>query len=159
MGLFNKLFNNSDDDNKVVAMCSGTRVLTSQITDKTFADELLGKTIAIIPSDNEIVSPVTGTIEVLFPTKHAFAVRGKDGTGYLVHVGIDTVNLNGEGFKALKNQGDKVKAGEAVLNVDLNTIKEKCPITTMLIVSEPVENKTYEFIDFENIEKGQVISK
>lgn len=158
MGLFNKLFSNQEDNN-VVAMCSGRYVKNSDIQDKTFADELLGKTIAIEPSDGEIVSPIAGTIEVLFPTKHAFAVRSKDGTGYLVHVGIDTVNLNGEGFTSLKNQGDKVKAGETILKVDLNKVKEKCPITTMLIVSEPVDNKTYDFIDFETIEKGQVISK
>ena len=157
MGLFNKLFNNQEDDN-VVAVCSGEYVKNSDIKDKTFADELLGKTIAIEPSDGEIVSPISGTIEVLFPTKHAFAVRGKDGTGYLVHVGIDTVNLNGEGFESLKNQGDKVKAGETVLKVDLNKVKEKCPVTTMLIVSEPVDNKLYNFIDFETIQKGQVIS-
>ncbi len=158
MGLFNKFFSNQDD-NSVVAMCSGKYVKNSDISDKTFADELLGKTIAIEPSDGEIVSPISGTIEVLFPTKHAFAVRSKDGTGYLVHVGIDTVNLNGKGFISLKNQGDKVKAGEVVLKVDLATVKESCPITTMLIVSEPVDNKTYDFIDFETIEKGQIISK
>ncbi len=158
MGLFDKLLGNHEDNN-VVAVCSGKHVKNGDIADKTFADELLGKTIAIEPSDGEIVSPISGTIEVLFPTKHAFAVRSKDGTGYLVHVGIDTVNLNGEGFTSFKNQGDKVKAGETVLKVDLNKVKEKCPVTTMLIVSEPVDNKTYDFIDFETIEKGQVISK
>ena len=63
-----------------------------------------GKTVAIEPTDGKIVSPVNGSLEVIFPTYHAFAVRAKDGTGYLVHIGIDTVSMNGEGFKALKNK-------------------------------------------------------
>ena len=158
MGLFNKLFSNQEND-KLVAMCSGKRIQTTEIEDKTFADELLGKTIAIEPNDGDIVSPTSGTIEVLYPTKHAFAVRTKDGTGYLVHVGIDTVNLNGKGFESLKKQGDKVKAGESVLKVDLDSVKKTCPITTMLIVSEPIDNKSYDFIDFDSIQKGQIISK
>ncbi len=158
MGLFGKLFNNQEDEG-IVAVCDGSHVKNSDIKDEMFATETLGKTFAIEPSDGEIVSPVSGTIEVLFPTKHAFAVRGKDKTGYLVHIGIDTVNLNGEGFTALKKQGDKVKAGEPVIKVDLTKVKATNPVTTMLIISEPVENKTYEFIEADTVSKGQVISK
>ncbi len=158
MGLFNKLFGNQED-NGIVAVCSGKFVKNADIKDEMFASETLGKTFAIEPNEGEIVSPVSGTIEVLFPTLHAFAVRGKDNTGYLVHIGIDTVNLNGEGFRALKKQGDKVKAGETVIKVDLDKVKQSHPVTTMLVISEPVENKSYEFIETDTVTKGQVISK
>lgn len=158
MGLFDKL-HHSEQEVEVVAFCTGKYVKCSDLKDQAFASEALGQTVAIEPSENEIVSPVSGTIEVFYPTKHAFAVRSKDGTGYLVHVGIDTVNLNGDGFDALKSQGQKVKAGEPVLKVDLAKIREKYCATTMLIITEPVKNKKYDFIGFDEVTKGEIITK
>ena len=84
-----------------------------------FSQEAMGQTVAVEPTNGLIRSPANGELEMVFETKHAFAVRMKDGTGLLVHIGVDTVNMKGEGFTALKQQGDTVKAGEPVIKVDL----------------------------------------
>lgn len=164
MGLFDKLFKKEELptflDSDVVAVCEGELIPAEKISDPVFAQEMMGKTVAIEPTSGEIVSPVNGTLEAVFPTGHAFGVRGKDGTGYLVHIGIDTVSMNGKGFKVLKKQGDSVKAGELVVKVDLKEVEAAGhPKTTMIIVTEPVDGKSYNYIDFSSVEKNQIISK
>lgn len=148
------------DDDTVVAVCTGDFIPAEKISDPVFSKNMMGKTVAIEPIDGKIVSPVNGTLEVVFPTSHAFAVRTNDGTGYLVHIGIDTVSMNGDGFKTYKKQGDIVKAGELIVEVDLNKIKKaNHPCTTMIIVTEPVAERKYDYIDFGLVNKGQIISK
>ena len=79
------------------------------------------------PSEGIVLSPADGVIEVLFPTAHAFGVRTPEGVEILVHVGVDTVNLRGEGFTALKGQGDRVTAGEPVIRFNLELVRSKAP--------------------------------
>lgn len=121
-----------------------------EINDPMFAEEMMGQTIGFILSDGEVVAPAIGRLEVLFPTGHAFALRMNDGTRLLIHIGIDTVNLKGKGFKVLKKQGDRVKAGEIVVKVDLDTVKQAgYDATTMLIVTEPIhDGEKNNFIGF-----------
>lgn len=140
----------SDED--ILAVCDGEIIDTKDIKDEMFAQEMMGKTLAIEPSDGHIYAPASGKLEVLFPTGHAFALRMEDGTGLLVHVGIDTVSLNGKGFQVHKKQGDYVQAGECIVTVDLDIVKEaNLEATTMLVVSEPVENKEYNFISSQKV--------
>lgn len=166
MGFFDKLFCKADEmfpkvsDLDVVAVCGGQLIPAEKISDTVFSSSMMGLTIAIEPSDSEIVSPVNGTIETMFPTGHAFCIRAKDGTGYLVHIGINTVEMHGDGFEIFKMTGDRVKAGEKVVSVDFEKIRAKgYPCTTVLIVTEPVEERKYEYIDFGMVSKNQVISK
>lgn len=84
-----------------------------------FAQEIMGQTIGFVPKNGLIVSPANGTLEVVFQTGHAFGVRMQDGTGLLVHIGINTVDMNGKGFKIFARQGDTVKAGQPIIFVDL----------------------------------------
>lgn len=130
-----------------------------EINDSMFAEEMMGQTIGFILSDGEVVAPATGRLEVLFTTGHAFALRMNDGTGLLVHIGIDTVNLKGKGFKVLKKQGERVKAGEAVVKVDLDTVKQAgYDTTTMLIVYRANSWwKKINFIGFGDVKKSQII--
>ena len=161
MGLFDKLFKSAEpkySDSDVVAICDGQIVDTKSIKDQTFAQEMMGKTYAFEPTSGEIVSPVNGTLEIVFPTGHAFGLRAKDGTGYLIHIGIDTVNLNGKGFTILKKQGETVKAGETVIKVDLDTVKQSYPVTTMFIITEPLEGKEYNFKSSGTVTKGEKIN-
>lgn len=162
MGLFNifKKDNNLNiKETDIVSLGNGKMISPKEINDPMFAEEMMGQTIGFILSDGEVVAPATGKLEVLFPTGHAFALRMNDGTGLLVHIGIDTVNLKGKGFKVLKKQGDKVKAGEAVVKVDLDTVKQAgYDATTMLIVTEPIhDGEKINFIDFGNVKKSQII--
>lgn len=147
-------------DSDVVAVCNGEFIEPAKISDPVFAESMMGKTVAIEPTDGTIVSPVNGTLEAIFPTGHAFGVRANDGTGYLIHIGIDTVAMKGDGFKVLKKQGETVKAGETVVKMDVSKVKAaNHPTTTMIIVTEPVDGKEYNYIPFGPVTKGQVISK
>lgn len=162
MGLFNifKKDNNLNiKETDIVSLGNGKMISPKEINDPMFAEEMMGQTIGFILSDGEVVAPATGTLEVLFPTGHAFALRMNDGTGLLVHIGIDTVNLKGKGFKVLKKQGDRVRAGETVVKVDLDTVKQAgYDATTMLIVTEPIhEGEKINFINFGDVKKSQII--
>lgn len=103
----------------------GEVVELAEVPDDVFSSKLLGEGFAIIPTGNKVYAPMSGEITVLFPTKHAVAITTDEGLEILVHVGIDSVNLNGEGFTAHVNQGDKVKKGDLLLTLDLDIIKQK----------------------------------
>ncbi|PRR81523.1 sucrose-specific PTS transporter subunit IIBC [Clostridium vincentii] len=119
------------------APMKGEAVSIEDMPDKTFADKLLGDGIAINPTDGTVVSPVDGTIALVYETKHAIAIITESGVEVLLHIGIDTVKMNGEGFKSFVNCGDKVKAGDKLLEVDLDLIEEKATskITAMVITN------------------------
>lgn len=148
----------ADDD--IVAVATGEFLPAEKLADPMFADQSMGQTVGIDPTNGKIVSPANGTLEMVFETGHAFSVRMKDGTGILIHIGVDTVNLNGKGFKVLKKQGDAVKAGEAVVEADLKVIKDAgLSAQTMIVISEPaVEGQTVKFIDFGPVKAGQKIN-
>ena len=102
----------------IIAPLTGRIVKLEEVPDKVFAEKIMGDGFAIEPKDNIVVAPVDGEIAILFPTKHAIGMVTAEGLELLIHVGIDTVKLNGEGFKAFVKQGDKVKAGDKLLEVD-----------------------------------------
>jgi PTS system glucose-specific IIC component len=134
----------SVDENKKVASGSctlfnpvdGEIVELKQVPDDVFADKMLGDGFAVVPIGNEVYAPVDGEIKVLFPSKHAVAIVTDDGLEVLVHVGIDTVKLNGEGFVAHVKQEDKVKKGDLLLTFDHEIIKQKAKsIITPVIIT------------------------
>ena len=148
-------------DDEIVAVADGEFLPAEKLSDPMFADQSMGQTVGIDPKNGIIVSPANGTLEMVFETGHAFSVRMKDGTGLLIHIGVDTVNLNGKGFKVLKKQGDTVKAGEAVVEADLKVIKEAgLSAQTMIVITEPaIEGQSAKFIDFGPVKAGQKINK
>ncbi|SDN27511.1 beta-glucoside-specific PTS transporter subunit IIABC [Lachnospira pectinoschiza] len=95
----------------------------SDAADEAFASEALGKGAMIIPTDETVVSPVDGTIEMLFDTGHAVGITSDDGVELLVHIGIDTVNMQGKGFQPLVKQGDHVKKGDKLIQFSIDEIK------------------------------------
>ena len=109
----------------VTAPFSGKLVPLSEVPDETFASGVLGEGIAIKPSDGLFCSPVDGTVETIAETKHAIGFAADNGLEILVHVGLETVSLNGEGFEILVKEGDKVKAGQPVAKADLALIRER----------------------------------
>ena len=109
----------------VTAPFSGTLVPLSEVPDETFASGVLGEGIAIEPSDGLFCSPVDGTVETIAETKHAIGFAADNGLEILVHVGLETVSLNGEGFEILVKEGERVKAGQPVAKADLALIRER----------------------------------
>lgn len=122
----------------IYAPAEGVAVPHTEIKDATFAAGTLGAGVGIIPAKGEIVAPFDGEISLFFDTKHAIGLVSEDGIELLIHVGVNTVELNGKYFKALKASGDKVKAGEKLLEFDLEAIKAAGydPMTAVL-VGEP----------------------
>ena len=167
MGLFDKLFGKNETvqlpeiaDDAIIALGNGELIDVTTVSDAMFAEQVMGKTAAFKLTDKTVVSPVNGTVEVAFETGHAFAVRMKDGTGILVHIGIDTVSLNGKGFKMLAKVGQEVKAGQPMVEVNWNTVNNAgLDASTMLIITEPVEGKDYNFIDPQTVSDYQQINK
>lgn len=106
----------------------------SELEDDTFAKELIGKGIAISPVSDDIYSPVNGVITSLFPTKHAIGIQADNGLEILIHVGIDTVNLNGECFESNIKQGDKILKGQKILTFNREEIQNKGYSTDVIVV-------------------------
>lgn len=121
MKIFQNLFAKSGI--VVGAPVAGSLVSIRDVSDPTFGEEILGKGVAIIPSDNRIYAPVDGKVATVFPTGHAVAVVGNDGMEILIHVGLDTVKLNGEHFTIHAEEGQEVKKGDLLLEADLEQIK------------------------------------
>jgi PTS system D-glucosamine-specific IIC component len=113
---------------------TGKLMPISEVPDKTFSEKILGDGFAILPKDGTVVSPADGKVAVLFPTKHAIAIVADNGLEMLIHVGIDTVKLNGEGFEAFVKQGDVVKRGQVLLKANLEYISKNAPSTISPIV-------------------------
>ncbi|MDE6760992.1 MAG: beta-glucoside-specific PTS transporter subunit IIABC [Lachnospiraceae bacterium] len=96
----------------------------SEVNDEAFSGGILGQGLAILPAEGKLYAPCNGEITTFFPTGHAIGISSENGAEILIHVGMDTVKLDGEGFTKRKNQGDKVKKGELLLEFDINKIKE-----------------------------------
>ena len=112
----------------------GTTVPLSSVNDPTFSEGMLGKGAAILPSDGKIYAPADGTIETLFDTLHAFSLSTADGVEILVHVGLDTVKMGGDGFTGHVHSGDAVKKGDLILEIDLEKVKAAGYDTSTLVV-------------------------
>ena len=119
----------------VYAPLNGQAVALEQVPDEVFSEKVLGDGLGIIPSDGKVYSPVNGEISSVAETLHAYGFASDDGLEILVHVGLDTVALKGEGFKSYVKEGDKVSVGDLVAEVDLELLKRKGinPITPVLV--------------------------
>lgn len=123
-------------DDKIVAIADAEIIPLEEVNDEAFSQKLMGDGIAFKLVNNQIVSPCNGTLSVVFPTGHAFGITMKDGTELLIHIGIDTVELDGKGFTPLVDQGDMVKAGQPIVKINKEEIeKAGYDTTTMLIVT------------------------
>ncbi|MBQ3272224.1 MAG: PTS glucose transporter subunit IIA [Solobacterium sp.] len=107
--------NNYDD---VMAPVAGKVIPLSAVNDPMFAREMLGAGFAVLPEDDVIVSPVAGTLRVVFPSRHVFGVETEHGLKVLVHIGIDTVKAGGAGFTQLAETGAYLRRGEPVIRID-----------------------------------------
>ena len=123
-------------DEYFVSPAKGKIIALEEVPDKTFSQKLLGDGFAIDITDGRIIAPISGKLETVFPSGHAFGIKGANGE-VLLHIGIDTVSLNGEGFDVKVKQGDFVKQGDVLVNVDLDKIHQLGKSTlTMVLFTE-----------------------
>ena len=119
---------------QLVSPLAGQVKPLNQATDPVFSSGVMGQGVVIEPSQGELVSPVNGTVTVLFPTKHAVGIVSEEGVELLMHIGMDTVSLDGKGFEAHVAQGDKVVVGQQLISFDTNVIKEAGLITQTPVI-------------------------
>jgi glucose PTS system EIICBA or EIICB component len=128
----------------------------TDVPDAVFSGKMMGDGFAIVPTDGTIVSPVDGKIVNFFPTKHALGILADNGREILIHVGIDTVNLKGEGFEALAKENDQIKKGQPLLKVDLDAIKDKVPsIITPVVFTNLAEGEQVVLNKQGNVDAGE----
>lgn len=119
---------------EVVSPLAGQVKPLSQATDPVFSSGVMGQGVVIEPSQGELVSPVNGTVTVFFPTKHAVGIVSEEGVEMLMHIGMDTVSLDGKGFVAHVEQGDKVVVGQQLISFDMDVIKKAGLVTETLVI-------------------------
>ena len=145
----------SEDACIIVAPIEGKAVSLEEVGDGVFSEGILGKGVAIEPSVGRAVSPVNGTVSTVFDTKHAIGLTSDDGAEVLIHIGLDTVKLNGEYFKTHVKAGEKVKAGDLLVEFDIDAIKKAgYPTITPIIITN-----TDNYEDVDTIKKGDVKEK
>lgn len=142
MGLFSKLKQLVTDDSKntseieIISPLDGEIIKIEDVPDVVFAEKIVGDGIAIKPSGNKIVAPIAGTIGKIFETNHAFSIESDSGIELFVHFGIDTVELKGEGFTRIASEGQRVKAGDTIIEFDLALLEDKAKsVLTPVVIS------------------------
>jgi glucose-specific phosphotransferase system IIA component len=103
---------------------TGEVVPLEEVADDVFSQRIMGDGVAVLPSEGRVVAPVAGTLGKLFEGGHGFAIETPDGVQVLVHIGLDTVHLKGDGFTVKASEGDEVSVGDAIVTVDLDRMRE-----------------------------------
>lgn len=157
MKLFQNLFA-KDSGIKIGAPVTGRLVSIKEVSDPAFSDEIIGKGAAVIPSDNRICAPADGTVTTIFPTGHAAAVTSSEGAEILIHVGLDTVKLNGKHFTIHAAEGQAVKKGDLLLEADMEKIKaEGYDVITPVIICNSDEFAEIRMEEAGDVTQGDAI--
>ena len=151
-----KMFEKNAKTISLKAVEDGRTIPMDEVNDQTFAQELLGPGIAIVPSNGTVVSPINGTIATVMDTKHAVCIQGEDGLELIVHAGLDTVELNGKYYQTYKEIGDQVKAGDVLLEFDLEEItKAGYDVTTPIVITNLGDYKITKCLTGQQVKAGE----
>lgn len=140
------------------AICKGKVDLITNTPDESFAQKMMGDGVMFEPEEGKIYAPCDGTVEFVFPTKHAIGMKSVDGVELLLHIGIDTVKMNGEGFDVRVSDGQSVKAGDLLMEVDLAKVKEQAKSTaSVMVFTNLSESNTIEVVRLGDVEPSQPV--
>ncbi|MCJ1656371.1 PTS glucose transporter subunit IIA [Staphylococcus sp. NRL 16/872] len=157
--MFKKLFGKGKEVNKetqIYAPLTGEYVKIEDIPDPVFAQKMMGEGFGINPSEGEVVSPIEGKVDNVFPTKHAIGLKADNGLELLVHIGLDTVQLDGQGFEILVNSGDTVKIGDPLLKFDLEYIRQNAKdVISPIIITNSDQTESIHIDDVQAVVKGE----
>lgn len=138
------------------APVQGRMIALDEVPDSVFAGRIVGQGVAFIPEKGELLAPVGGTIMHLYPSLHALGLRTAEGLDVLLHIGIDTNSLNGEGFTAYVKEGDEVKPGQLLIRFQLSFIKEHAKsLATPMIITNPENIQSWSYAPYGKVRKGQ----
>ena len=139
-------------------ICKGKVDLITNTPDESFAQKMMGDGVMFEPEEGKIYAPCDGTVEFVFPTKHAIGMKSVDGVELLLHIGIDTVKMNGEGFDVRVSDGQSVKAGDLLMEVDLAKVKEQAKSTaSVMVFTNLSESNTIEVVRLGDVEPSQPV--
>ena len=137
---------------EITAPVDGQVVALESVNDEVFSQKLVGDGVAVVPVSSRFTAPIDGVVSKIFSTNHAYSIKSEKDLEVMVHIGLDTVALKGQGFTRVANEGDAVKVGDVIIEVDMGYIKEhaKDIITPVVIL---------EGSDVKNVEKKLTIVK
>jgi PTS system glucose-specific IIA component len=123
---------------EVMSPVDGQIVALESVNDEVFSQKLVGDGVAVIPMSNRFKAPIDGVVSKIFSTNHAYSIKSPKDLEVMVHIGLETVSLEGKGFTRMVNEGDEVKAGDVIIEADLTYIREhaKDIITPIIILEE-----------------------
>lgn len=143
----------------IYAPGTGHIIPLSEVPDKVFSEKMMGDGIGFVPEKGEIVAPFDGTVKTIFPTKHAIGLESDTGIEVLIHIGIDTVKLNGEGFESLVNVNEPVTQGQPLMKINLAYLKEHAPSVVTPVIITNQGDKTLTFDNVDSVDSGKRIMK
>ena len=156
LGKLKGMFNKNSETMRIFAPVSGEAIALSMVNDETFSGELLGKGVAIRPTSGRVVSPVNGTVAVMFETGHAVSLLADNGAEVLVHVGLDTVSLKGKHYTARAKNGDKVRVGDILMEFDISKIAATGYETvTPVVICNTGDYKAVEALTGRMVQEGE----
>lgn len=157
--MFKKLFGKAkevDKNIKIYAPLTGEYVKIEDIPDPVFAQKMMGEGFGINPTEGEVVSPIEGKVDNVFPTKHAVGLKAENGLELLVHIGLDTVQLDGKGFEVLVESGDDIKIGDPLIRFDLEYINNIAKsIISPIIITNSDQTESIHIEDVQAVVKGE----
>ena len=148
-------FFKKEESFKVVACAEGKCINITEVPDQVFSTKMMGDGFAIEPTEGKVYSPVTGKVLNVFPTKHAVALESNEGHEILIHFGMDTVTLKGEGFTAHVGEGDTVTPDTLLLSVDLDAVRPKVPSLVTPVVFTNLGDKAIELKKTGSVTHGE----
>ena len=132
--MFNNLLKKTKNSNTVISPVEGKIIAIENVDDEVFSSKMMGDGFAVEPSSNVVKIPISGKIVMIYPSLHAFGIETAEGINVLVHIGIDTVELNGEGFTSMIKMNQKVKAGTPAMTVDFDFIEKRGYKSTVMVI-------------------------
>lgn len=152
-----RIFKNRAKESTINAPVTGVCIDITEVKDEAFSSKLMGDGLAFIPEASTVYAPCNGKIDMIFPSMHAFGIKRDDGLQVLVHIGIDTVNLNGKGFRTHKRVNDKVRQGEPIISFDSSKFDQKYDMTVMLLIVDNGGSEYEKLTVGEKVDCGTVV--
>lgn len=150
LSFFKKLFEN----NRICAICDGEIFPLEEVNDEVFSQKMVGDGIAIHIESDRIVAPANGEITMFFPTMHAFGMKTAEGIEMLIHIGLDSVSLNGKGFSREVGVGDMVHAGDQIMTVDRKVLAENHIDNTSVIIFTKTSGHEMSYVRYGRVRAG-----
>lgn len=132
--MIKNFFKKNKNSDTIISPVDGKIIAIENINDEVFSSKMMGDGFGVEPIDNEVKIPVSGRVVMLYPSLHAFGIEAANGVNVLVHIGIDTVELNGTGFTSMIQENENVKAGDTAMLVDFDFIKNQGYSTTVMVI-------------------------